>query len=94
MTIGLGWSTCLFRPKLLDELLDAVLVEEGLGLLVALVREDDFDARIQERQLAQAVGQDVELELGGDGEDGRVGLEGDQRAGVLGLADDGRASAW
>ena len=87
---GLGMEHLLGAPKLLDELLDAVLVEEGLGLLVALVREDDLDARVQEGQLAQAVGEHVELELGRDGEDGRVGLEGDQRAGALGLADDGQ----
>ena len=61
---GLGMQRLLAPAELPDELLDAVLVKKRLGLLVALVREHDLDARIQKRQLAQAVGQDVELELG------------------------------
>ncbi len=86
---GLGMKHLLVAPKLAHELDDAVLVEEGLLLVFdALIGQDDFHARIQEGQFAQTVGEDVELELGGDGEDGRIGLEGDQRARLFGFADD------
>ena len=72
-------------PELLHELLDAVLVEEGFLLqgLDPLVRENDFQARIQEGQLAQTAGQALEFEFGGDGEDRRVRQESDEGAAVL-----------
>ena len=46
-----------------DERAHPALVLEHLGPLVALVDELDTDARVQERQLAQAAGQRVVLEL-------------------------------
>ncbi len=54
----------------------------------ALVLEDDFDAGIEECQFAQAIGQEFELELGGDGENFRIGLKGNQRSVAFALADD------
>ena len=79
----------LAAPHLLDEFLDAGLVEESLLLvLLALIGERDLNAGIQEGQLAQAIGQEIEFELGGDRENLGIGLEGDERARVLGFADD------
>jgi hypothetical protein len=83
---GLGMEHFLVPAQLADEFLDAVAVKKPLGFVLhPFVLEGDFDAGIQEGQFAQAAGQDVELELGRDGENGRVRLEGDERAGVLGL---------
>ena len=48
----------------------------------------DFEAGIQERQFAQAIGQQVEFEFRGNGKNRRVGLEGDEGAGAFGFADD------
>ena len=74
----------LVAAKLPDELLDAVLVKKRLLLVLdPLVGEGDFDARIQKGQFAQAVGEEVEFEFGGDGENRRVGLEGDEGAGAF-----------
>ena len=68
--------------EVLDELADAALVLEGLlAASVALVGERDQEPRVQERELAQAAGEDVVLELG-DGEDVVVGLERDLGAGL------------
>ncbi len=52
----LGMHDLLVLAELLDEFLDAVLVVETLWLRVLdpLVGEDDFEAGIEERQLAQA----------------------------------------
>ncbi len=86
---GFGMQDLLVAAKLADKLLDAVLVEKSLLLVLdPLVGERDFDARIQKRQFAQAVGEQVEFEFGGDGENRRVGLEGDEGAGALGFTDD------
>ena len=81
----LGMNDLLVLAQLPDEFLDAVLVEERFLFwrIVALVGERDFEAGIQERQLAQTRGQALEFELGRDGENRRVGQERDQRAGVL-----------
>ena len=61
---------------MLDERDDAALVVEPVALAVALVVERDDEAGVQERELAQALGQRVEAEVGGL-EDLRVRLEGD-----------------
>ena len=70
----------LALAKLANELLDAIAVKERLRLLVVLVLKHNFNARIQKRQFAQAVGQNVEFEFRRDGENCRVGFERDQRA--------------
>ena len=78
--------------EVLDELLESLLRVEvvlaGLALLVGtLVVEVQADALVQERQLAQAVGQDVVFVFGGMREDRAVGLEGDDRTAVRTFAD-------
>src|SRR5262249_28990279 len=65
-----------------DEGDDATLVQELVRLPVALVADGDADATIQERQLAQALRQDVEAEVDVL-EDQRVGLERDARPAEL-----------
>ena len=70
-----------------DERDDAAFVVELVALAVALVVERDENAAVQERELAQALRQDVEAEdrrL----ENLRVGLEGDLRAAPLRRAGD------
>jgi hypothetical protein len=54
----------------------------GLGVGGALVGERDFQALVEEGELAQALGQGVVVELG-DGEDGLVGQEVDLGAAPL-----------
>ena len=83
----LGMEHLLVAAQLPYELLDAGRVKEHLLLLVALVLQGNLHAGIQERQLAQAIGQNIELEFGGDRENGRIRFEGDERARVFGLAD-------
>src|SRR5437867_11537239 len=78
----------LVLTKLADEFLDAVLVEKCLRFLGPLILQFDFDARVQKRQLAQTIRQDIELKLGRDRENLRVRLKSNQRAGVLRLTDD------
>src|SRR5215213_10286421 len=72
---------------MLDELGDAAAVVElvrTLGLL-ALVLDGDADAFVQERLLAEALGEFVKAELR-DLENLRIRLEGDFRATAAGLA--------
>src|SRR5207253_4228401 len=72
----------LVLVEVLDELDDAALVEEGVAPPIALVLNDDLEAPVEERQLAQAVRERVERErrlL----EDLGVGLEADDRPGLL-----------
>src|SRR5664279_1259011 len=57
-----------------DERADAAFVLEHVVLVVALVVELDLDARIEERQLAQSLGEDVVMEFG-VGEDRRARME-------------------
>ena len=78
----------LVLVEVLDELDDAALVEEGVATPVALVLDDDLQALVEERELAQAVRQRVEG-VGGLFEDLGVGLEGDGGAALLRLPDDG-----
>jgi len=74
--------------ELLESLLRVEVVLAGLALLVGtLVVEVQADALVQERQLAQAVGQDVVFVFGGMREDRAVGLEGDDRTAVRTFAD-------
>ena len=72
--------------QVLDEALDAALVEELVRFLVALVEDADVHAAVQERQLAQPLRQDVEAVFGGL-EDQVVGLERDAGAALVGHAD-------
>jgi hypothetical protein len=64
-------------------------VVEGLAALVPLVDELDADAGVQERELAQALLQDLVLELD-VGEDLVAGLEPDRRAALVAGADHGQ----
>ena len=75
--------------EVLDERHDPALVAEDLllGRLLALVLERDLQAFVQEGQLAQALGQDVEAELRAF-EDLGVRLKRDHRAAPFGLAGD------
>ena len=66
---------------------EVVLVRVAL-LVGTLVEEIQADALVQERQLAQAVGQDLVLVDGRMGEDLAVGFEGDDRSPVGAFADD------
>ena len=72
--------------QVLDEGRDSTLVVEVVLLAAALVLEVDADAGVQERQLAEPVGERVEAVLG-DVEDLRVGVERDLGAGLVGRAD-------
>src|SRR5690606_11479121 len=87
---GVGVDGVLAGVDLADELGDAVLVEEHLGLGGggAFVDEVDFEAGVEEGEFAQALGDAVGDEDGGFLEDLGVGLEGDVGAGAAGLADD------
>ena len=87
---GLGVEGGLALVELADEFLDAVLVEVALGLRVggALVGEGDLQARVEEGEFAQALGDARRLEHGGLLEDLTVGLERDEGAGAAGFADD------
>ena len=71
----------------LDEALDAAGEGEVVVLVVALVDQADADAVVQEAQLAQALGEDVVVEVDVR-EDLEVGQEVDLGAALLGLADD------
>jgi hypothetical protein len=73
--------------QMLHEGDDAALVLEDLLLLLALVLERDFETLVEEGQLAQALGQDVEAVLGRL-EDLAVRLEGHHGPAFLRLAGD------
>ena len=85
--MGRGLRTVLFWLRYCDELQDAALVLELVGLARPLVEDGDLEALVQERQLPHPLGQDVEAELGRL-EDLVVGPEGDLGPGLLGLADE------
>ncbi len=72
--------------QVLDERDDAALVAELVLLPAALVADVDAQPRVQERELAEALREHVELVLGLR-EDLRVGQERDARAGLVGGAD-------
>ena len=76
----------LVRVEETHELGDAVLEQEPLVLLRPFVVQIDEDARVEERQFAQAVGEDFVLEFPCDLEDLGIRFEGDLRAGLSGLA--------
>ncbi len=80
---GLGMHDLLVLAELLDEFLNAVLVEKlfGLRTLDALVGKENLEAGIEERELAEAADDQRVLELDGLLEDFSIGLEGDVRAG-------------
>ena len=59
----LAMQRCLQQGQMLDERADTALVLEDIVPAAALVEQLDLDARIQERQLAQALGEDVVVEL-------------------------------
>jgi hypothetical protein len=75
------------EDKFFFEFRDPVPEEELVLLLGALVGELDLDPGVQERELPQALGEDLVLELPGRQEDLGIGLEGDLRAGLSGVAD-------
>src|SRR5262245_62547634 len=80
----LGMNRGLVLVEVLDELDDPALVQERVAPLVALVLDDDLEPLVEERQLAQAIGERVEGErrlL----EDLWVGLEADDGAVLRGL---------
>ena len=83
----LGVQRLLVAVEPLDELDQAALGQERLrlGRLLPLVLDADRHAAVEERELAQPVGQGGVVELE-DGEDLGVGLEADDGAGALGLA--------
>ena len=86
---GLGVNDRLVGAQLSDELLNAIAVEESLGLVVlSVIHQLDLHPRIQERQFSQASGKHVELEFLRNGEDLLVRLEHHVGASALGLADD------
>src|SRR5215470_1775071 len=75
----LGMDGRLVLVQVLDELDDPALVEEGVGALVALVLDDDFQSLVEEGELAQPIRESIE----GEGrllEDLRVRLEANDRA--------------
>ena len=72
-----------------DEFLDAALVVEDLVLVVALVDELDADAGIEERQLAEPLGQHVVVEVD-VGEDLGARLEANRRAALRRRPNDGQ----
>src|SRR6266545_2342308 len=78
----LGMNRRLVLVQVLDELDDPALVEKGVRALVSLVLDDDFEAFVEEGELAEPIGERVE----GKSrllEDLRVRLEANDRA-VLG----------
>ena len=82
-----GFVNCsLASVQVADEFADAALVVEALAAIVALVDQLDADAGVQERQLAQALRQDLVVEL--DVREDLVGrLEADGRAALVAVAD-------
>ena len=82
-----GCSTVLALVDELDEALDAAGEGEVVFLAVALVDQPDAHAVVQEAQLAQALGQDVVVEVDVR-EDLVVGQEVHLGAALVGLADD------
>ena len=94
----LGMEDGAGLAELANELLDAVLVEEGLRagavlLVIALVGEDDLDAGVEEGEFAETSGETLELESRRDREDLRIGQEGDEGSGlllILEFAEDGQ----
>lgn len=82
---GLVVHDIFVLAELLHEFGDTILVKEHFraGGLNALISQGDADAGIQEGELAQALGQKLETEGDGDGEDRRIGKEGDLCAGAL-----------
>ena len=85
---GLGVEYGLIFVEEGDILGDAVFEDEFLLLVDPLVDEDDFDAGVEEGELAEALAEEFVFELAGGGEDLRVGREGDACAGAAGIADD------
>ena len=82
---GLRGDEGFVLVELVDELSDAVLVEEGLPALRggALIHQGDDQAGVKEGELAQAAAQHIEDEFRGVREDGRVRQEGDGGAGLV-----------
>lgn len=76
--------------ELLETLLRIEVVVDVFAVLVlaALVRQVQVYSLVQERQLAQTVGQNFVFVFGREREDAAVGLEGDGGAPVGALADD------
>ena len=77
----------LVAIQVLDERFDAAREFEDVVPVLALVRQLDADAGVQERQLAQALGERVVVEHDVR-EDRGARLETNRRARAIGLADD------
>src|SRR5262247_3782497 len=71
---------------MLDKRNNAALIEQLVFFLAPLVLDGDFHSSIQERQLAQSLGENVEAELGSFKDLG-IGLKGDSCAALLGYTD-------
>src|SRR4029453_3347159 len=71
---------------MLDKRNNAAFVEQLVFFLAPLILDGDFHSSIQERQLAQSLGENVEAELGSF-EDLGIGLKGNSCPALLGCAD-------
>src|SRR4029453_4756283 len=71
---------------MLDKTNNAALIEQLVFFLAPLILDGDFHSSIQERQLAQSLGENVEAELGSF-EDLGIGLKGNSCPALLGCAD-------
>ncbi len=80
--------------QVLDEGFDAAFVVVVIALIVALVLKADRDAGVQERQLAQTLGENVVFEAGDVGKGFMARPEAHARAGQLGFADDRQRRLW
>ncbi|MNF80762.1 hypothetical protein D3C84_630120 [compost metagenome] len=83
----------LVGVQVLDERLEATFVLEQLFLATALIAQNDADARVQEGQFAQALGQDVPAEVN-VGEGLCRSLEVHLGTGTFGLADRAQGELW
>src|SRR5262249_10146464 len=79
--------------EMAHELLDAAAVAKFVALLRRLLLDDDAHAAIEERQLAQALRENIEAEVGAL-EDRRIGGEADLSAGLRRGADLGQRRVW
>ena len=60
--MGSAWSGVLFALRNFTNVNDAAFVIEGVLFVVTLIDDRDAGAGVEESQLAQAVGEDVEGE--------------------------------
>src|SRR4029453_3013888 len=72
--------------EMLDKRNNAALIEQLVFFLASLILDGDFHSSIQERQLTQSLGENVEAKVGSF-EDLRIGLKGNPGPALLGCAD-------